>query len=66
MLGVSGSKDTSRSEFRIQLNITSFAEQSIKEPAKWTCDAATAALNVVNSVWSRAECYVRDPGMRGR
>jgi hypothetical protein len=38
----------------LRFYITSLDEQSIKEPAKWTCDAATVALKVVNAIWSKA------------
>ena len=34
--------------------VTPFAEQGVLEPAKWSCDAAAEALNVVNSIWSKA------------
>lgn len=38
----------------LQVYITPFAGKSVKEPAKWSCDAATKALNVVNAIWSKA------------
>src|SRR5258707_6989922 len=34
--------------------VTPFAEQGAVEPAKWSCDAAAEAWNVVNSIWSKA------------
>jgi hypothetical protein len=38
----------------LQIYITPFAQKGVKEPAKWSCDAATVALNVVNAIWSKA------------
>jgi hypothetical protein len=38
----------------LQVFITPFAEKGVKEPAKWSCDSANDALNVVNSIWSKA------------
>jgi len=34
--------------------VTSFAEKGVEESARWSCDAAGEALNVVNTIWSKA------------
>jgi hypothetical protein len=32
-----------------------FADKGVAEPARWSCDDAAEALNVVNSIWSKAD-----------
>jgi hypothetical protein len=39
----------------LTIYVTPFAEKGVEESAKWTCDAATEALNVVNAIWSKAK-----------
>jgi hypothetical protein len=39
----------------LTIYVTPFAEKGVVEPAKWSCDAAAEALNVVNSIWSTAD-----------
>jgi len=38
----------------LKVYITPFAERGVVEPQKWSCDAATEALNVAKAIWSRA------------
>jgi hypothetical protein len=38
----------------LKIYITPFAERGIPESAKWSGDTAKAALNVVNTIWSKA------------
>jgi hypothetical protein len=38
----------------LRVFITPFAERGVKEPAKWSCDAASEAIVVVNAIWSKA------------
>ncbi|MBR0697043.1 hypothetical protein [Bradyrhizobium lablabi] len=39
----------------LKVYITPFAEQGAKEAEKWSCDTAKKALNVVNTIWSKAK-----------
>jgi hypothetical protein len=39
----------------LKVYVTPFAEKGVKEAEKWSCDAATEALNVVNAIWSKAK-----------
>jgi hypothetical protein len=39
----------------LKIYITPFAERGVPEPAKWDCDAAKKALDVVNKIWSKAK-----------
>jgi hypothetical protein len=39
----------------LRVFITPFAIKGDSEPAGWTCDTASDALNVVNSIWSKAK-----------
>ena len=52
----------------LRVYITPFAEQGAVEPAKWSCEAATKALNAVNAIWSKVkisfvinECVIDKP-----
>ena len=52
----------------LKVYVTPFAEQSVKEAEKWSCDAAREAVNVVNTIWSKAnltfvinDCVVDKP-----
>jgi hypothetical protein len=52
----------------LNVYVTPFAEQGVKEAEKWSCDAAREALNVVNGIWSKAkvafvinDCVVDQP-----
>jgi hypothetical protein len=38
----------------LRVFITPFAEQGVTESAKWSCDAASEALVIVNAIWSKA------------
>jgi len=38
----------------LRIYITPFADKGVVEPEKWSRDAATKALNVVNDIWSKA------------
>ena len=38
----------------LQVFITPFADKGVREAAKWSCDSAAEALNVVNAIWSKA------------
>ena len=38
----------------LKIYITPFADKGVVEPEKWSRDAATRALNVVNGIWSKA------------
>ncbi|MFB9262493.1 hypothetical protein ACFFWD_04805 [Bradyrhizobium erythrophlei] len=39
----------------LRIYITPFAERGAREPEKWSCDTAKKALNVVNTIWSKAK-----------
>ncbi len=39
----------------LRIYITPFAEKGVLEPGKWSCDAAKKALDVVNTIWSKAK-----------
>ncbi len=39
----------------LRIYITTFAESGVPEPVKWNCDSAKKALNVVNTIWSKAK-----------
>ncbi|WFU44326.1 hypothetical protein QA640_18895 [Bradyrhizobium sp. CB82] len=39
----------------LKIYITPFAEKGVREPEKWSSDAAKKALNVVNTIWSKAK-----------
>ncbi|CAM5771515.1 hypothetical protein LMIY3S_03534 [Labrys miyagiensis] len=52
----------------LRVYITPFAEKSVREDEKWSSDAATESLNVVNAIWAKAnvtfvmnECIVDKP-----
>ena len=52
----------------LTIYVTPFAEKGVEESAKWSCDAAREALNVVNTIWSKAnlafvinDCVVDKP-----
>jgi hypothetical protein len=38
----------------LRIYITPFADKGVVEAARWSRDAATKALNVVNDIWSKA------------
>lgn len=39
----------------LKVYITPFADKGVVEPAKWDCDQAKNALNVVNAIWAKAK-----------
>lgn len=39
----------------LKIYITPFSEKGVLEPGKWSCDAAKRALDVVNTIWSKAK-----------
>lgn len=39
----------------LKIYITPFAEKSVPESRKWECDTAKKALDVVNTIWSKAK-----------
>jgi hypothetical protein len=39
----------------LKIYITPFAEKGVLESGKWSGDAAKKALNVVNTIWSKAK-----------
>ena len=39
----------------LRLYITPFADRGALEPAQWDCDTAKKALDVVNTIWSKAK-----------
>ena len=39
----------------LRIYITPFAERGVAEPGKWSCDTAKKALDVVNTIWSKAK-----------
>ena len=41
------------SSILLKVYITPFAEKGVKEAEKWSCDAAKAALSVINAAWSK-------------
>ena len=52
----------------LKVYITPFAERGVPESVKWSGDTAKAALNVVNTIWSKAdiafvikECVIDKP-----
>jgi hypothetical protein len=52
----------------LKIYITPFAEKGVTEAAKWSCDSAKDALDVVNGIWAKAnvafvikECIVDAP-----
>jgi hypothetical protein len=52
----------------LRIYITPFAERGVVEAEKWSCEAATKALNVVNAIWSKVkisfvinECVIDKP-----
>jgi hypothetical protein len=52
----------------LTIYVTPFAEKGVEKSAKWSCDAAREALNVVNTIWSKAnlafvinDCVVDKP-----
>jgi len=56
------------SAISLSVYITPFAERGVREAEKWSCDAAKEALNVVNTIWSKAniafvinDCVVDKP-----
>ena len=43
------------SSILLRVYVTPFAEQGVVEAAKWSCDTAKEALNVVNEIWRKAD-----------
>ena len=39
---------------QLKVYVTPFADGGVTEAAKWNCDSAKDALNVVNAIWSKA------------
>ncbi|MEY9885122.1 hypothetical protein [Bradyrhizobium sp. USDA 329] len=39
----------------LRLYVTPFANRGVLEPAQWDCDTAKKALDVVNTIWSKAK-----------
>ena len=39
------------SSISLKIYITPFADKGVGEAAKWSCDTAKEALNVVNAIW---------------